>query len=640
MRFTWLSNAPWTHTGYGVQTGLFMDKFVEMGHEPAVIAFFGLDGALLATKKYPIYPKGFDQFGNDVVRAHTIKHNAQVCFSLLDSWVINPASFGDDVKWVPWFPIDSEPCPRPVLENVSQAWRRIAMSKFGVKMLENAGLDCYYVPHAVDTEKYKPYDRYEHREKYGLPKDAYVIGMVAANKGFPSRKAFTPQIMAFAEFHKRHTDAVLYLHTSTSEHGEFGGVNLIEFCEFCGLEIGKNVFFPNQYDLMMGFYNPTSMAQIYSSMDVHMLVSMGEGFGIPILEAQACGCPVITSGWTANEELCFSGRTVDKKDADPWYTPQAAFQYKPRIRAIELALEAERRKPSSREKAREMALAYDVNAVCENYWKPVFEDIESRLDNNGTSKTHQHRWAKVGLWEKNGDFIAPCKDKNCPAELRIKKNGVQSISPTGFEPVIGGVDMDIEDDPEGGVAKVVMREIRNDYDLDIPFEDGDIVLDIGAHVGIVSIYLAKKHPNITIYAFEPYKPNYERLLRNIIANKVKNVIPFNRAVTADGRDVMIGGDPKTNTGGANIFVERGEAVQSIKVGDFLKEKNVERVKLLKIDCEGAEYEILENADWLDRVEYVRGEFHSFGKRSMDDLVALVTQHVKPENVKLTLLKDR
>jgi glycosyltransferase involved in cell wall biosynthesis len=343
-----------------------------------VIAFYGLEGAVINMGSIPVYPRGFDPFGNDVVRAHSVKHNAKVCFSLMDAWVIKSESF-QEIKWVPWYPVDSEPISRPVLESVSKAYRRIAMSKFGLEMTQNAGLDAYYVPHGIDTEVYKPYDQYENREKYGLPKDAYIVGMVAANKGFPSRKAFVPQIMAFAEFKKRHSDAVLYMHTFTCEHGEYDGVNLVEFCELAGLEVGKDVFFPNQYDMMMGFYQDKHMAELYSSFDVHMLVSMGEGFGIPILEAQACGCPVITSGWTANKELCFSGRTIDKADADPFYTPHANFQFKPRIRAIEIALEAEYKKPSSREKARSGALAYDVDTVTNEYWKPVMQEIEESL---------------------------------------------------------------------------------------------------------------------------------------------------------------------------------------------------------------------------------------------------------------------
>lgn len=379
MRFTWLSNAPWSQTGYGVQTKLTVPRLKALGHDPAVIAYFGLEGGSIIWDGIPILQRGFNAFGNDVMRAHTLRHGAKVCFSLMDAWVINPKEFRDDVKWVPYFPVDSEPCPRAVLEVVTQAYKRIAMSKFGVQMLENSGLDCYYAPHCVETEVYKPYDMKESRRENRLPEDAYIIGMIAANKGAPSRKAFTPQIMAFAEFKKKHPDAVLYIHSTTAENGEFGGVNLPEFCEFAGLEVGKDVLFPNQYDLFMGLYSSTSIAKLYSSFDVHMLVSMGEGFGIPTLEAQSCGCPVITSGWTASEELCFSGRLVRKSDADPFYTQVCAFQYKPRVDAILAVMEAEYRNPSSREKAREGALEYDADTVTEKYWKPILEDIEAGL---------------------------------------------------------------------------------------------------------------------------------------------------------------------------------------------------------------------------------------------------------------------
>ncbi len=90
-------------------------------------------------------------------------------------------------------------------------------------MVHDAGLDCYYVPHGVDTNVYKPVDMQEARERAGLPKDAFIVGMVAANKGNPSRKAFHQQIAAFAKFHRRHTDAVLYIHSCTAQNGEMTG---------------------------------------------------------------------------------------------------------------------------------------------------------------------------------------------------------------------------------------------------------------------------------------------------------------------------------------------------------------------------------------------------------------------------------
>jgi tRNA A58 N-methylase Trm61 len=59
------------------------------------------------------------------------------------------------------------------------------------------------------------------------------------------------------------------------------------------------------------------------------------------------------------------------------------------------------------------------------------------------------------------------------------------------------------------------------------FSPGDVVVDIGANVGVVSIYLAKKHPDIQVYSFEAHPINYKNLLQNIELNNVSNIKPFN-----------------------------------------------------------------------------------------------------------------
>jgi glycosyltransferase involved in cell wall biosynthesis len=388
MKFAWNSNSPWAATGYGDQTSLILPRLKDAGHEPAIIAFYGLEGGVLNWKGMPVLPKGMMPYGQDIAAAHTKQFGAKYLFTFIDAWIFNNSPFYESlqrekIRWIPYFPIDSEPLPPAVRVAVERAYRRVVYSKFAARMMDAAGLEYSYIPHAVDTSVLKPQDRAESLQKMrnagvNLPDDAFIVGMVAANKGVPSRKAFTQQVEAFARFKARHSDAVLYLHTSAGLNGEYGGVNLPELCEYLGLRVKQDVFFPDAYGYFLG-YPKSYLANVYSAMDIHLLASTGEGFGIPVVEAQACGAPVIVGDWTATEELCFSGWKIPKSESEPVWTPLAAFQFTPRIGAVVDALEeAYKHRGNSQyaTKARAGAMAYDVDKVVCEYWLPFLSKLE------------------------------------------------------------------------------------------------------------------------------------------------------------------------------------------------------------------------------------------------------------------------
>ena len=385
MKLTWLSNSPWFPTGYGNQTALFVPRLQKkLGHELAVIAFAGLQGGILYwTDEMPVYPSGFDPYGNDVVAAHSMHFGADVCISLMDAWVNQPEAYGE-IKWIPWFPVDHEPLPVVIRNQVKQAYKRIVFSKFAEKQLKNSGLDCYYVPHGVDTGQFIPIDRKVAIEQLPWMKgheDKFIVGMVAANKGNPSRKAFPENLEAFRRLKEKHSDVFLYLHTNKSLSGEMDGVNLPEFLDLIGLEEDVDYAFVHQYMYMLGL-STQYMNSCYNVMDVHLLVSYGEGFGIPIVEAQAAGTPVIVGDWTSMGELCFSGWKVPKETASPLYTPLASYQFKPTVDAIYEALEKAYRMKGNleyRKAARAGSLAYDADKITTKYWKTVLEEIEKSL---------------------------------------------------------------------------------------------------------------------------------------------------------------------------------------------------------------------------------------------------------------------
>ena len=372
-------------TGYGCQTRIFLPRLKELGHEMSMTAFYGLSGSIIEQNGIRIYPKAFHPYGQDIVAANAGVEKADILISLVDAWVCNPRHMSlNGNRWVPWFPIDSEPIAPSIVTSISEAYKRIVFSHHAENMLDAVGLDYYYVPHGIDTNIFKPYDKAESRKMLGIPEDAYLVGMVAANKGNPSRKAFAEQIAAFLGLKNKHPEAVLYLHTHNGENGQNQSVNLPEFLAGLELVLNKDVFFCNQHQYQLAF-SDDYMARAYSAMDVLMNVSYGEGFGIPIIEAQACGTPVIVGDWTSMGELCFSGRKVAKSDAHPFYTSLASYQFIPRIEAITSLLIEEYKHPSNREAARGGAMAYDADLVVKNYWKPVLEDIAENLPKGETN---------------------------------------------------------------------------------------------------------------------------------------------------------------------------------------------------------------------------------------------------------------
>jgi glycosyltransferase involved in cell wall biosynthesis len=116
------------------------------------------------------------------------------------------------------------------------------------------------------------------------------------------------------------------------------------------------------------------VAHLYPAFDVLLNPSMGEGFGIPILEAQACGVPVIASDHSAMAELAQAGWLVS---GDRWWDAlQESFMICPAVGSIVAALEAayERREDQElRDFAVEFARQYDADRVAIEYWEPALE---------------------------------------------------------------------------------------------------------------------------------------------------------------------------------------------------------------------------------------------------------------------------
>lgn len=373
MKILIMSNPPWMPTGYGNQIGLLIPRLIEAGHEIALIPIGGHTGQTIEHDGYTVYPTFGDSVGNNLAAQHARHFGADFILTLTDLWVLDPSAFGQ-TPWVPWFPADHKNIPPSIIAKLKTAFFPIAMSRFGQDSARKAGIENEFIPHAVDSEIFFPFNKKQARIMVDFPDGKFIIGMVAANKG--NRKRFHENMLAFSVFQEKHPDSMLYIHASPGNRGISLEENLSGFAYLNNI---KNVVFPDPYKYLMG-YSPLEMNAVYNALDVHVLVSAGEGFCVPMIEAQACGIPVICGNWTAMPEICFNGWKVNK--AVTHWTNQNEWQYTPDVYAIAEKLEAAYNsiKDGRKQRVPEELEDYNADRVFDSRWKPTLSKIEEKLE--------------------------------------------------------------------------------------------------------------------------------------------------------------------------------------------------------------------------------------------------------------------
>jgi len=637
MRILWWSNAPWAKTGYGEQTRQTVSRLIEAGHEVACLSNYGLRGSALIWQGITVYPAVEHWSGIEMLKP-ALKHTeADLLISLYDVWAIPPEARGIiKCPWAAMIPVDGTPVPDEIVKCAAFVDFPIAFSYFGIGRFEDMHVDADYIPLGVDCSVFKPGDKRAAREEIGLPQDAFVVAVVATNKGFPCRKSWHELIPAFAHFQKKHPDAVLYLHTTLRP--KKAGAQIDKLIQESDIPRSA-LAFPDAGELEIGVQQET-VAQIFRAADVLLNPAKGEGFGLPIVEAQACGTPVITQRFSSMTELTINGIAIEPGPKEPVGATVPSMSYYWRRadegRIVE-ALEAiydrddETRERNNRKGTAAIKDRYDWPVVMQTYWQPFLERV-GRLTE--VSHSHRHVWSTLTMKKSHvGQYCIPCQEPGCPAQIVGFANAPTYTLINGFDlHDIAGIDLSMVEDVKngGGVAKIVGREIKHSYGLHrLPtgLRDGAIVIDVGANIGLVSIWLAKYFNQIgAIYAIEPSPEIFDLLKQNIEAAGVSEIVtPLQLAITSDGRDVILRTDGINSGGQSEFWGEDKEIVcvsPSVTLGGLLADLGIDKIDLLKLDCEGAEYEILgDGFDW-DSVAMLLCEIHKLpGGESAEDLAA-------------------
>jgi glycosyltransferase involved in cell wall biosynthesis len=383
------SNSPGAPTGYGQQGEYLVERLVRHGIKTAALSNYGLEGRIetLKTKHGDVahYPRGVAPYSQDVLTPWHEHFRAQhdpklkhAIMTLYDVWVYN--GWEGKAPVIAWVPLDHVTTP----PGVAQFLKRdnvtpVAMAPHGLEQLTGAAIEAHYIPHSIDTKVFAKTETIANaqgvkvpvREFMGIPEDKFLVTMVAANKanGLIHRKSFGENLLAFSLFHKERPDSHLYLHTDPSP--ATGGFDLGILLKTSGVPASA-VTIANRDQLRIG-YTQQQLAAIYSTSDVLLATSYGEGFGVPTVEAQACGTRVIVSGWAASKDLA----SEDSWQVDGqvfWDEPQKAYFQIPNIASIVTALNMAYEAPRGfSPEARKFALQFDVETVWDKYWMPFLK---------------------------------------------------------------------------------------------------------------------------------------------------------------------------------------------------------------------------------------------------------------------------
>lgn len=161
------------------------------------------------------------------------------------------------------------------------------------------------------------------------------------------------------------------------------------------------------------------------------------------------------------------------------------------------------------------------------------------------------------------------------------------------------------------------------------------VIDVGMNVGVASLYFAGQAQVSKVYSFEPFPETYQRALNNFSLNPVikDKIVPYNAGV--GGSDAMleipmiVGESAVMST--SDFFIEQMKTDQTkmIKVGitdikkilpEVLQNHAAESI-ILKLDCEGAEYDIIEQmhqTGLIKKISVIVIEWHMKGYQSLND----------------------
>ena len=168
--------------------------------------------------------------------------------------------------------------------------------------------------------------------------------------------------------------------------------------------------------------------------------------------------------------------------------------------------------------------------------------------------------------------------------------------------------------------------------ISLPAVDRPVVIDVGANAGFFSLFVLSRLRDVRVFSYEPMPANFTQLKRNLGLNPGRSARCFQMAVGGQEGTLMLvdesGGQFTTS---ARVYQQADGNAATITVpcttlAGIFQENHIERCDLLKMDCEGAELDILYKCpqEILTRISSMAMEVHG-GLKAEQDLEVYLQQ---------------
>jgi glycosyltransferase involved in cell wall biosynthesis len=385
MRILWHSVAPWIASGYGKATREICRRLPKYGYQPIISAYYGADPGGIPPYPIPVLPSKEGKLGVISAAKYSKQFNVDVGILFTDFW-----AFDDFPRSIPgatlYSPMDCVSYSEETMELVKQYHKIISLCRWQQKWLKQQNIvsDCIY--HGVDLDIFKPLNKSEVRTKFGIPdKDVFVFGTVAGNHDQEDRKSHARSMKAMRYFLDENPDVKDIIWVYHTVPNDPKGMPLISIAHKLRLEHTIKFMDPTINSIMLTEQN---LAELMNCFDVHLLCSKREGFGMPILETQACGVPNICHNSSSMTELiqghgwlCRSVGEGLNLETTPINSETASPDVYDIARCIENAYFNPKRLEKYSEESKNFATSFSWDSIVEKNWVPVLERMIEKEPN-------------------------------------------------------------------------------------------------------------------------------------------------------------------------------------------------------------------------------------------------------------------